>query len=64
MLLEVTDVSAAYGPFQVLHGVTLVVAAGEVVALVGANGAGKLTVLKAVAGFLTPQDGSIRLAGE
>jgi branched-chain amino acid transport system ATP-binding protein len=61
-LLELTDVSARYGPVQALHGISLTVGEGEVVALLGANGAGKTTTLKAVSGTVRT-DGSIRFAG-
>ena len=49
-LLELSDVTARYGPIQALHGISLVVYDGEVVALLGANGAGKTTTLRAVSG--------------
>jgi len=49
-LLELTDVSARYGPVAALHGVSLTVNEGEIVALLGANGAGKTTTLRAVSG--------------
>src|SRR5262247_2895194 len=51
-LLAVRDLDAFYGDFQALFGVSLGVAAGEVVAVIGANGAGKTTFLRAVAGAL------------
>ena len=63
-VLRLSGVEVAYGPFTVLHGVDLSIAPGETVALIGANGAGKSTVLKAVSGFLSPRRGSIRFAGE
>lgn len=62
-LLEVADVEVSYGPVQVLFGVDLQVHAGEVVGLLGTNGAGKSTVLKAIAGHLRPSRGSIRVDG-
>lgn len=64
MLLQVTDVAIAYGDKQVVHGVSLEVAAGEVVALIGHNGAGKSTLLKAIAGVLPPRRGQILVDGE
>ncbi|GAB3449395.1 ABC transporter ATP-binding protein [Actinophytocola sediminis] len=63
-VLTLTGVEAGYGPFTVLHGVDLTVHAGETVALIGANGAGKSTVLKVVGGFLNPTKGNIKLGGE
>ncbi|MGH3358181.1 MAG: ABC transporter ATP-binding protein, partial [Nocardioidaceae bacterium] len=63
-ILQLSGVDVGYGPFTVLHGVDLMVHPGETVVLIGANGAGKSTVLKAVSGFVTPRRGSIRLAGE
>jgi branched-chain amino acid transport system ATP-binding protein len=59
-----SGVEAGYGSFTVLHGVDLTVAAGETVALIGANGAGKSTVLKVVGGFLHPSRGAIHVGGE
>ncbi len=49
-LLELQEVGARYGPITALHGVSLTVAEGEIVALLGANGAGKTTMLRAVSG--------------
>ena len=51
-LLRLVDVDASYGPIQVLSGVSLEVGAGEIVALLGANAAGKSTTLKCVMGTL------------
>jgi branched-chain amino acid transport system ATP-binding protein len=53
----------AYGQVSALHGVTLLVNAGEAVALVGANGAGKSTLFKSIVGFLRPRSGRLRLLG-
>lgn len=58
-----TDVHAGYGTVPVLHGVNLRVAAGEVVALLGANGAGKSTTLRTIAGLLQPSSGSVDVLG-
>jgi branched-chain amino acid transport system ATP-binding protein len=62
-LLEVQDLGVAYRTVTALRDVSLVVGAGEAVALVGANGAGKSTLFKAIVGFLTPSRGTIRFAG-
>ena len=63
-LLRVERIDVAYGRLPALRGVSFEVAAGETVALLGSNGAGKSTVLKAVSGLLTPTAGSIQFAGE
>ncbi len=62
-LLEIANLEAAYGPVQALRGVSLGVEEGRIVALLGANGAGKTTVLKAISGVVVPERGSIVLAG-
>jgi branched-chain amino acid transport system ATP-binding protein len=62
-LLEITDLSAGYGPMQVLHEVTLHVDEGESVALVGANAAGKTTLLRTITGIVRATSGAIHLAG-
>jgi branched-chain amino acid transport system ATP-binding protein len=64
MLLTAQDVEAGYPNKQILFGVGFSVAAGEVVALLGANGSGKSTALNTVSGFVRPWAGSIRLEGE
>jgi branched-chain amino acid transport system ATP-binding protein len=61
--LEISNLEAAYGPVQALRGVSLRVEEGSIVALLGANGAGKTTVLKAVSGIVDPRQGDIRFAG-
>ena len=63
-MLAVDGIDVAYGPLQVLFGVSLEVAEGETVALLGTNGAGKSTLLKAIAGLLTPAAGAVRLGDE
>lgn len=63
MALEVRGLNAGYGRAQVLFDVALDVGAGEVVALLGRNGAGKSTSLKAIMGLLAPRAGSVRFAG-
>jgi branched-chain amino acid transport system ATP-binding protein len=62
-LLSVRGVEAGYGSRQILFGVDLEVFVGEVVALLGANGSGKSTVLNVLSGFVRPRRGSIRLDG-
>lgn len=63
-LLEIDAVTAGYGATMVLRDVSLDVAAGEVVALLGRNGVGKTTLLRAVAGFVAPVSGAVRLDGQ
>ena len=62
--LEISELSAGYGPLQVLDRVSLKVGRGEVIALFGPNGAGKSTLMKALSGLIRPVEGSIRLAGQ
>jgi branched-chain amino acid transport system ATP-binding protein len=62
-LLEVQDLHVSYGAIQALHGVSLTLGKGEVVALIGANGAGKTSTLRAVSGMVKPHGGKIRLGG-
>jgi putative spermidine/putrescine transport system ATP-binding protein len=59
--LTVERVEVAYGPVKVLNGVSLEVAAGEFVALLGSSGCGKTTLLRAISGFVAVQAGSIRV---
>jgi ABC-type branched-subunit amino acid transport system ATPase component len=62
-ILEVTDLRAAYGDIDVLHGVDFAMEAGTVFALLGPNGAGKSTTLKVISGLLPPTGGSVALCG-
>ncbi|HEY6959082.1 MAG TPA: ABC transporter ATP-binding protein [Candidatus Limnocylindria bacterium] len=62
-LLEIERLSAGYGPVQVLREVDLHVDEGEAVALVGANAAGKTTLLRTINGIIRATSGSIRVAG-
>jgi branched-chain amino acid transport system ATP-binding protein len=64
MLLEIQDVVARYGAVEALHGISLDVAEGEIVSLLGANGAGKSTTLKTISRVIAPASGSIRFAGK
>jgi len=63
-LLEVKNINAFYGAVQVLHGVSLTVNVGEIVGLVGANAAGKTTLMFTLAGLRTRYEGQILLGGE
>ena len=62
-VLELDDVAVAYGKRRALHGLTLRVLPGEIVTLLGANGAGKSTTLRAVSGLVRPTQGRIRYEG-
>jgi branched-chain amino acid transport system ATP-binding protein len=62
-MLAVRDVDLFYGDAQALDGVSLDVAEREIVAIVGANGAGKTSLIRAIAGMVRPQRGSIRFEG-
>ena len=62
-VLELTDVKAAYGKIEVLHGVNLVVPERSVVALLGPNGAGKTTTIKVASGQMRPTAGHVHVAG-
>jgi branched-chain amino acid transport system ATP-binding protein len=62
--LTVDAIDVFYGPIRALSGVSLVVDAGEKVALLGANGAGKTSTLRAISGLLAPREGTITFAGE
>ena len=64
VLLDVRDLSVAYGRIEALAGVSLRVHAGEIVTVIGPNGAGKSTLLNALMGALPPRGGAIRFAGE
>jgi branched-chain amino acid transport system ATP-binding protein len=63
-LLEVKDIHSYYGNIQALKGVSLSVEEGEIVTLIGANGAGKSTTLKTISGIVRPRQGTVYLAGE
>jgi branched-chain amino acid transport system ATP-binding protein len=63
-LLEVADLHVSYGAITALRGLSLAVGQGEVVALIGANGAGKTSTLRAISGMLKPRSGHIRLADQ
>ncbi|MCL4079433.1 ABC transporter ATP-binding protein [Coriobacteriia bacterium Es71-Z0120] len=64
MLLKVENIHTFYGQIEALKGIDVEVAEGEVVTLIGANGAGKSTTLKTISGQLAPREGRIVFAGE
>jgi branched-chain amino acid transport system ATP-binding protein len=64
LLLEVDEIHTYYGSIEALKGISLTVADGEVVTLIGSNGAGKSTTLRSIAGLTPARLGSIRFAGE
>ncbi len=63
-MLELADVHTYYGESHVLQGVSLAVAPGEVVTILGRNGMGKTTLIRSVIGFTPPRRGSVRFKGE
>jgi branched-chain amino acid transport system ATP-binding protein len=63
-LLETHNLTAFYGPFQALYGISLTLREGETVAIIGANGAGKTTFLKTVAGLIKARPSAVQFAGE
>ncbi|MGE5617755.1 MAG: ABC transporter ATP-binding protein [Sphingomonadaceae bacterium] len=63
-MLRVNDIDVAYGDVQVLHGLSLAVEEGEIVALVGANAAGKSTTINTISGIVRPRCGSIEFRGQ
>ena len=63
-ILALRDIRAGYGPIEVVHGVSLEIPVGSVVALLGPNGGGKTTLLNVCAGLLTPMAGEVHYGGE
>jgi branched-chain amino acid transport system ATP-binding protein len=63
MLLQVKNLRCGYGSLEVVHGISLHVCAGEIVGLLGANGAGKSSLLKSIIGLLPPRQGDIFVDG-
>ena len=59
-MLEVSDLHVYYGGIHALKGISLTVEAGQIVTLIGANGAGKSTILRSIVGLVKPRSGSIR----
>ena len=63
-MLEISDLHTYYGNIHALKGISLTVEQGEIVTLIGANGAGKTTILKTVSGLLHPRQGSVHFEGQ
>ena len=63
-MLEIRDLHAGYGQIEILRGINLDVGAGEIVAVLGANGAGKSSLLKALQGMVEPARGQVRFKGQ
>jgi branched-chain amino acid transport system ATP-binding protein len=64
MLLELENITLAYGHIEALHGISMTVGQGEIVALIGANGAGKSTTMRAISGLRPISTGAIRFDGD
>jgi branched-chain amino acid transport system ATP-binding protein len=63
-LLEINDIHTFYGSIEALKGISLEVNEGEIVTLIGSNGAGKSTTLRSISGLTPPREGSIKFDGE
>ena len=64
VILQLNNVESAYGPVKAIRGVSLKVSQGSIVTVLGANGAGKSTILKTISGIIDPQKGSILYRNE
>jgi len=62
-MLEIINLAVSYGAINALHGISLKVAQGQIVTLIGSNGAGKSTTLRAISGLIRPKGGEIRYEG-
>jgi len=63
-MLTISNLHAAYGKVEVLHGISLDVPEGKVVTLIGSNGAGKTTTMRAISGMIKPTSGTVTLGGK
>ena len=63
IMLKVTDLKVHYGGIEALKGISFDVRQGQIVTLIGANGAGKSTTLRAISGLVKPSEGSINFMG-
>src|SRR5688500_16435722 len=63
-ILELTNVHSYYGHIHALKGISLYVEEGEIVTLIGSNGAGKSTTLRTISGLLHPKEGTVKLEGK
>jgi len=63
-MIELVDIHKSFGPLEVLRGVSLTVAAGEVVCIIGPSGSGKSTLLRCINHLEAPEQGAIRIAGQ
>ena len=63
-MLDLTNVHTYYGEVPILHGISLEVKAGSVVALLGRNGMGKTTTVRSIIGFTPPRSGMVRFPGK
>lgn len=63
-MLEVRNISAGYGSFRALFGVSIEVRAGEAVGVIGPNGAGKTTLLRVISKIITPESGQVMMQGQ
>lgn len=64
VILRLSNIEASYGPVQAIRGISLEVREGSIVTVLGANGAGKTTILKTISGIIDPQKGGIWFDGE
>ena len=64
IILKLSNIESYYGPIMAIRGISLEVPRGQIVTLLGANGAGKTTVLKTISGILDPQKGIDRISGQ